>query len=303
MARKPFFSRPDGVYLKKIDPFMRFFPYMMKGRNESAIYFKLQADITALRQYINKRNHDDLEQIKQTGKVTLFHAILTALAKSAVERPQVNRFVIGRRVYQRNDMTCAFVIKSEFKDDANEEIAIMKFEQDDNLSSVSQKLAAEVKKIRDKAKEEGKERHGAVNWLNYFMMTPRIVLRGFMRFMGWLDYHGWMPKFVCEADPMHASFFVSNLGSLHIDAPFHHLYEWGTTSVFMTIGKTEKTPVARMDKTIEVRDTVNIALTMDERITDGFYLAKTLRRFEYFLEHPEELEIASVPNLGRPVVE
>ena len=92
----------------------------MKGRNESAVYFKLQVDITDLRQYIHKRNRENLEQVKETGKVTLFHAILTAMTKAAIERPQVNRFIIGRRVYQRNDLTCAFVIKSEFRDDANE---------------------------------------------------------------------------------------------------------------------------------------------------------------------------------------
>ena len=134
------------------------------------------------------------------------------------------------------------------------------------------------------------------------MLTPRILLRGFMRFVTWLDFHGWLPGFVCEADPMHTSIFVSNLGSLHIDAPFHHLYEWGTTSMFMTIGMVEKTPIAMRDKTVQVRDTVNIALTIDERITDGFYFAKTIRRFKYFLEHPEELEKPSEPNQERPTL-
>ncbi len=300
MSRKPIFSRSDGVYLKKIDPFMRFFPYIMKGRNESAVYFKQQIDVTALKEYINKKNHEIAETDNDLGKSTIFHAVLTAMAKTAVERPQVNRFIIGRRVYQRNQLTVAFVIKSEFRDDANEEIAIMKFEQEENLQSISVKLAKEIRRIRDISREQNKKRAGAVNWFNYLMSIPRIILRGVVRFLGWLDYHGWLPKFVIEADPMHTSVFVSNLGSLKIDAPFHHLYEWGTTSIFMTLGVTQKIPMVMWDGTVQVRDVMNVAYTVDERITDGYYYAKTINRFKFFLEHPEELEKVSLPNRGRP---
>ncbi len=286
---KKWFSRPDGTYLKRIDPFMRFFPYIMKGRNESAIYFNQRIDITALKAWLNEKNR----AVAATGegsKATLFHAVLTALIRTVNERPQINRFVIGRRVYQRHDLSCAFVIKREFRDDSNEEIAVMKFKPDDTLSSIAQRIADEVKKVRKAAKDDDKQRNGIVNWFNYLMNMPRILLRGLVRFLSWLDYHGWLPRFVCELDPMHSSIWLSNLGSLGIDAPYHHLYEWGTTSVFMTIGVAERAPAVDTDGQITVRDFINVAITLDERISDGFYFARSLKRFRFFLEHPDELE-------------
>ncbi|MDD2442085.1 MAG: 2-oxo acid dehydrogenase subunit E2 [Eubacteriales bacterium] len=286
---KKWFSRPDGTYLKRIDPFMRFFPYIMKGRNESAIYFNQRIDITALKAWLNEKNR----AVAATGegsKATLFHAVLTALIRTVNERPQINRFVIGRRVYQRHDLSCAFVIKREFRDDSNEEIAVMKFKPDDTLSSIAQRIADEVRKVRKAAKDDDKQRNGIVNWFNYLMNMPRILLRGLVRFLSWLDYHGWLPRFVCELDPMHSSIWLSNLGSLGIDAPYHHLYEWGTTSVFMTIGVAERAPAVDTDGQITVRDFINVAITLDERISDGFYFARSLKRFRFFLEHPDELE-------------
>ena len=285
---KKIFCRPDGTYLKTIDPFMRFFPYIMKGRNEAAIYFCEQVDITELRQWLNKRNRE--AALNNGIKSTLFHAIITAVAKTVHERPQLNRFVVGRRVYQRHEFSCAFIMKREFKDDSSEEILVMKIYPEDTLTTVSGKIQDEVHKVRQEAKESEEKRQGIVNWFNYLMNMPRIFLRGLVRFAAWLDYHGWLPRFVIELDPMHSSIWISNLGSLGIDAPFHHLYEWGTTSVFMTIGMVQKAPVVAPDGTLAIKDTVNIALTIDERISDGFYFAKTIKRFRYLLEHPDELE-------------
>jgi hypothetical protein len=116
--RHPIFHRPDGTRLRDIDPFMQFFPFIMRNRNESAIYFKQEVDITSLKAYLHERNH----AAAATGgsKITLFHAVLAALVRTIAERPQMNRFVIGRRIYQRHDIKLAFVMKREFKDDAKE---------------------------------------------------------------------------------------------------------------------------------------------------------------------------------------
>jgi hypothetical protein len=299
MSRKPLFSRADGTYLRTLDPFMRFFPFIMIGRNESAVYFKQQIDVTNLKAFINQKNHETATKEGDGTKSTLFHGILAAIVKTAIERPQVNRFIIGRRIYQRHDLSCAFVVKSEFRDDANEEIAVMKFDEHDTMLTISDKLAAEVRRIREISRAKNKERAGAVNWLNYFMLMPRFILRAFVSFMTWLDYHGWLPRFVIEADPMHTSIFISNLGSLKIDAPFHHMYEWGTCSFFVTIGAINKTPTVMPDGTIASRDTINLGITIDERISDGYYYAKTIKRLQYLIEHPEELEKPSEPNRGR----
>lgn len=287
------FGRRDGVYLRKIDPFMRFFPFIMKGRNESAVYFKQQVDVTELKAYIGQRNRESAAN-RNGAMSTLFHAVIAAFVKISVERPQVNRFIIGRRVYQRNHIRVAFVVKREFKDDAKEEILIMNFTPEDTLDTISKRISQEVKKTRQVGKENEEKRGGILNLFQYIMDTPRPILSGLVRFLAWLDYHGWLPSIIIDNDPMHTTCFMSNLGSLGVDAPYHHLYEWGTTSAFITIGVVKKMPVVMPDGTIAVRDIMNIAATMDERISDGYYFSQSLKRFIYFLEHPSELEKPSV---------
>jgi hypothetical protein len=292
--KKPFFSRPDGIYLRDIDPFMRFFPFIMQKRNESAIYFKQEIDITEIKVFLHLRNHEAVKNGIGV-KMTLFHVVLAAMIRVVAERPQMNRFVIGRRVYQRDEFSLAFVMKREFKDDAKEEIVVMKFDPADNLDTVADKLQKEIHQIRDAAKKDDVQRSGIVNWFNVLMLIPRFILQSIVSFLSWVDYHGWLPKFVIDLDPMHTSIFVSNLGSLGIDAPFHHLYEWGTTSIFMTIGVSEKVPKILADGTVGAREVVNFAFTIDERIGDGFYYARSLKRFKFLLEHPDELEKPYIP--------
>ena len=291
---KKLFGRRDGVYLRKIDPFMRFFPFIMKGRNESVVYFKQQIDVTELKAYIGRRNRESAAN-RQGAISTLFHAVITAMVKVTIERPQANRFVIGRRLYQRNDIRFAFVVKREFKDDAKEEILIMKFKPDDTLDSISKRIMEDVKRTRQAGKEEEENRHGILNLFQYIMDTPRIILSGVVSFLSWLDYHGWLPSIIIDNDPMHTTCFLSNLGSLGIEAPYHHLYEWGTTSAFLTVGVVKKAPLVMPDGTLAVRDVMNIAVTLDERISDGYYFAQTLKRFTHLLEHPAELELPSEP--------
>jgi len=283
------FGRRDGVYLRKIDPFMRFFPFIMKGRNESAVYFMQQVDVTELKAYIGQRNRESAAT-RNGAMSTLFHAVIAAFVKITVERPQVNRFIIGRRVYQRNHIRVAFVVKREFKDDAKEEIVVMTFAPEDTLDTLSDKLQKEIHRIRSEAKKDDVARSGIVNWFNVLMLLPRFILQGFVSFVTWLDYHGWLPRFVIDLSPMHTSVFISNLGSLGIDAPFHHLYEFGTTPIFLTIGVSQKVPKVLPDGSIGVREVVNLAVTLDERIGDGFYYARSLKRFQQILENPHELE-------------
>ncbi|MDD2533316.1 MAG: 2-oxo acid dehydrogenase subunit E2 [Eubacteriales bacterium] len=288
-----FTRRPEGKHLRNYDPMMAFMPFLMQKRNESAIYFTQEIDITEIKAFLHEHNHQTLSN--GGVKMTLFHVILAALIRVVAERPQMNRFIIGRRVYQRNDFSVAFVMKREFKDDAKEEIVVMKFEPNETLESISSKLQKEVHKIRAEAKVDAVKRSGIVNWFNVLMLLPRFVLKAFVAIMTWLDYYNLLPKFVIDLDPMHASVFVSNLGSLGIDAPFHHLFEWGTTPVFITIGVSKKVPKVLADGTIGVREVVNLGITLDERIGDGFYYARSLQRFKQILEHPQELEKPYTP--------
>ncbi len=111
-----------------------------------------------------------------------------------------------------------------------------------------------------------------------------------MRFIRWLDKHGWCPDFLIGKDPNYSSVFISNLGSIHLKSGYHHLTNWGTSSLFCIIGEKKWTPLYDEHGLVEMQETVDLGLTVDERIADGYYYAKSVRLFKYLLEHPTLLE-------------
>ncbi len=281
LPRKRWSDRSDGRLVRRIDPFIRFFPFVMKGRNDSSIYYTQRVDATELLSYLEQKN--------KTGehRTTVFHAVLAAMVHTVHTRPILNRFVIGRRLYQRDTIDIAFIVKREFSEKAQEEVVRYTFDENDTIDTISAKILGEVKKVRS-APETSR---GAIHILEGFLRLPRILLMGLVKLLELLDFYGILPRSIIQVDPMHTSAFVSNLGSIGTDAPYHHLYEWGTTSIFAVIGVIHKEPAVMPDGSIQARDVMNIGFTLDERIGDGFYYAKAIRRMTDLLEHPSLLEI------------
>jgi len=83
---------------------------------------------------------------------------------------------------------------------------------------------------------------------------------------------------------------LSNLGSLKLHSGYHHLTNWGTTSVFCAIGEAKKRPFFDEDGTVHMLESVDIGLTIDERLADGYYYSKTIRLLKKLLENPELLD-------------
>ena len=103
-----------------------------------------------------------------------------------------------------------------------------------------------------------------------------------------LDRWNLLPGALTRNDPMYASLFLANLGSVGIDRTWHHLYEWGTVSVFGVLGPARKEVVVGDDGLPVVRDTASLRWSFDERINDGFYCALALRHFTRIVEDPEK---------------
>lgn len=283
VRRRRLSDRSDGRLVRRVDPFLRFFPFVMKGRNDSAIYYTQQVDATALLAYLEDKNRSS------DCKITVFHAVLAAMVKTINERPLLNRFIVGRRLYQRNSIDIAFIVKREFSDKSQEEVVRFTFDEADTIDTIARKINGEVRKVRN-APETSR---GAIHILEAFLHLPRILLMAFIKLLEFMDFFGILPKSLIGVDPMHTTGFVSNLGSIRTDAPYHHLYEWGTTSIFAVMGVIHKEPVVMPDDTIQVRNVMNIGFTLDERIGDGFYYAKSIRRMTDMLEDPSQLEIPS----------
>lgn len=273
-------DRREARRIRDLDPMHQLMPYFLPKRCDSEVYMHERIDITDALQFIREKN-----QAGGETNLKLFHLILAALAKTVILRPCLNRFISGRRYYERCEVSLAFVVKKQFSDEGEESLMILKADGDMTLDQISRRVAGEVKEVR---KSGGNDLDSLLRVLAKF---PRPVLAFFAWILRRLEYHGKMPAFLAEMDPYYCTAFVANLGSIKIGAPYHHLTEYGTNSMFVTIGEVHKETVPDPDGNPVLRDILEIGVTLDERIADGYYFARSVRLLKFLLKHPDWLEL------------
>lgn len=282
-------ERWDGYVVENIPSFQKLMPYLMKTRDSSSVYFRDTFDATNLVKFLNDKNVDlnnnsysSRDSVGTIDKYNYNHFFMTAITRIIALRPHLNRFVAGKKIYQRHNIELAYVIKKQFNDEGEESVTISQFERDSNIEDVAKIISPNIKGIKDSSDDE----HG--DFLDTFMKFPSFIVSFVVMLMNFCILIGHSPKFLREMDVMQCSAFVSNLGSINLSTvPLHHLYDRGTCSVFITIGKVRK--VENNESKIEKYE-VEISATMDERITDGFYLIKSLELLQNILNHPEQLD-------------
>jgi hypothetical protein len=198
-------------------------------------------------------------------------------------RPETNRFVSGRRTYEPKEISLSFLVKATLTDDAPESEVRLVFTGEETVDQVRDLVNAAVRR------ERGTERGGDDKLVDFFASWPRPVLRLIARLIATLDYHNVLPGALRDAIPLYTSVYVVNVGSIGIDPPFHHLYEHGSSSAFVALGKVDKVPVVDEQGEVVARDCVNVVHTLDERATDGFYYARTAEVFRQLVADPELL--------------
>ena len=268
-------KRRDGKRVRWPDGYHNILPYIMPKRTEAEVSMTEQFDVTELVKYMAERNE------KEGTNLKIFHAICTAVARTVYHRPKLNYFISGRTYYERPDITLSFVVKQRFEDEADETLMFLKVDPDMNFDSISKLIIGDVKKVR---KEKSNDLDKLMNFVG---SLPRPFLEAFFGTLKVLEYHGIMPKGLTAGDPNYSSVLLSNLGSIRSDSCYHHLSNYGTCSVMITIGVLHKEQKLMDDGTWQERDVINCTFTIDERLADGFYFAKSLRIAKHMLEHPE----------------
>lgn len=282
MEKQPrkFGDRPDGVWVKDVPGLNVIMANLYPNRTDCEVFLRQDIDITELLKYIEAKNGPDAPY-----KTTMFHCFVAMVARVLNERPLLNRFIQGRRVYQRDQITVSFVAKRRFSDHSEEALMQYVAKGSDTLEDISRFIVGEVHEMRKDANAKGID-----NTINQFAKMPRLLLMLAIRIVRWLDFWGKVPKFLREGDSNCASVLLSNLGSIRCPSVYHHLNNYGTTSVLITIGTIRKEHVIMPDGTTQVRDIVDIGATLDERIADGFYFARSLKLIQHICAHPELLE-------------
>lgn len=248
-------------------------------RSLGELYINQKVDVTNLVDYINKHKKND------KIKITYFHAFATAIGKIIYLRPLLNRFVANRHVYEHNDVSLSFVMKTEFNDKAEEIMVIMPIEKEDNLFTISEKISSKVNKVREKG-DKGTGANDAIQILAKLPNIFRIPIVGIFKF---LDRHGWLPGFLVKDNLYYSSMVLSNIGTLHCGGIYHNVTDFGTCSGLITIGEIKPVTEKLNGKNV-TKYYCEFGVTIDERIADGFYMIKSIHLLEHILNKPELLE-------------
>lgn len=278
-SKKKLGDRRDGYLLRDLPPLHRMMPCMFPNRCDNEAFIQEKIDIENIEAYLKKKNAENPEH-----PYKLFHVIVAAMVKTLVLRPKMNRFIQGERMYMRKHLEFSFIIKKMFNDEGKEAIASIRFPEDSTMDSVHKIIMDEIYKGR------GEKLDSATENLDIISKIPGWLLRLTVRFLNWLDFHGKMPKSLTIGDPSYASVMLSNLGSIKLNAAYHHLTNRGTNSVFVVIGAMHKHPFYDAKGNVSLKQCIDLGLTIDERIADGYYYAKTIALLKHLLQYPELLD-------------
>lgn len=276
MKKRRIGDRRDGAQLRNIDSMHYIMPLMYPNRCDNEAYMKLAIDISDTENYIKEYNkaHPD-------SRIAIFDVVIAAALKLVRLRPQMNRFIANQTLYQRNNVTAAFTVKKEFRDDGDETLARIVAEDDDTLESISRKVREQIALCKTQNDE-------STEAMNVIMKIPgKHIVGAIARF---LDKHGWMPQSVIATDPYQCSVVLTNLGSLGLDIGYHHLMNWGTNSIFVIVGTKKNRPHFDANGNVTMKRELDLAFTIDERISDGFYYARSMKLMKMLVENPALME-------------
>ena len=261
--------------------------YLWPKRTDCEVYINDTIDATELLKYLERKNAEHPDY-----KTTIFHAAITGMARMVKERPLMNRFIQGYRIYERDEITISFVAKRRFADGADEALMVLVPRDEDNLDTISRRIVGNVRQTR----KSETSTDGVDKLLDNLAKLPRLLLMVIVRVVRWLDFWGINPKALTEGDPNYTTILTSNLGSIKTPSVYHHLNNYGTNSIMITVGTLHKDEILMPDGTREIRDVVDYGATLDERIADGFYFARSMKLIKHIFAHPELLDVP----LGEP---
>lgn len=267
--------RADGKRLRNTDPMYTVAPFIMDKRYDAMNMITIDIPLEPMQKYINAKR-------KEGQNFSHMALILAAYLRTAAEYPQLNRFIMNKRIYARTEFPVGMVVLKSGQTD-NGTMTKMYFELEDTLFDVNNKINSFVEENRQTPDANPTEK-----LIKVLLNIPGLLPVGIAIFK-WMDRHGLLPKAIIKASPFHASLVISNLASIRTNHIYHHCYEFGTTSVFFAMGNSREVP-KRKGNEIHFEKCMPIGVVMDERICSGSYFAIAFRRFKSYLADPSKLE-------------
>lgn len=270
-------DRYDGWRVRKVDPVFRVIPYILRTRMDAQNFFEEKVPIDHIEAFIKKHKED-------IPDLSIMHVIMAATVRLISQRPHLNRFVVWNKIFARNHINFSIAIKRSLTDSGEETLIKPYFQPEDTLLDV-------VRKTREV--QIANQQLGAQNASDTISKIlgklPDWLMRVVAWTMLWTDKVGILPKFINEASPWHCSVFLTNIGSIGVESIYHHLYEFGTCSNFVAMGKKSRYHSPGKDGDMLAHKQIRLKFVLDERICDGYYYASSLRLMTKYLMSPEIL--------------
>jgi len=270
----PLRPRPDGDLCRDLPPVRRIMPYLMRGRNESAVYHETLWDISRTRRWLKAYNRAHAQH------ATLFHLFTYACARGLHARPGLNRFVASGRIYQRREVSISFAAKPEMTDTAPFVTVKVVFPADEPFEAAVRRIVQGIEMACSGPKRQVDVEVATV------MKLPGALVRVLVGLERLLDGWNLLPGGLTRDDPMYASLFLANLGSVGLSDTWHHLYEYGTVSLFGAMSMPRRSAFVEGDQVV-VKEGLQVRWTFDERVNDAHYCAASLRVAQDIVEDPE----------------
>ncbi len=273
-------GRNDALKIK-MEAFKKIELHLMKRRCDSQVYYTPNYDLTKTLPFIDEYNAGK----EKSEHINFYSVFLTAVVRTLALNPNINRFIAGRRIWQRNEISLSFVIKKKLISGGEETFTNIKFSPYDNIETAGKRIRKDIKKAKSDSGNESEEE------FKFFAKIPRLILMGIVRLLETLDFFGCYPKAVAYGDPMRGSVIIANLGSVGLEGNIvHHLYEFGTIPIFLTVNKIARLPYVDSETDQVISKTmVPVGIAIDERISEGFDLSLALKDIRHYIENPEHL--------------
>ena len=273
-----FGKRYDGRRVRNIDPIQCITPYIMKTRTDSMNMFEESISCGEMDAFIKAKRAEGL-------RLSYMHLTIAAIVRTIALRPRLNRFVMNGRIYTRPKIWVSFVVHHDLRTEEDGTTIKLCFEGTESLREICEKIDEAV--IKETTKHT--EANATDKLAKLVTSIPGPLIKFVVGTLMWMDRHNIMPKAVIEASPFHTTVFITNLRSLGINHIFQHVYEFGTTGLFVAIGKERRVPEVQ-GSSVGIGKQMGMGVVSDERFCDGLYFARSLKMMKKFMSEPQLLE-------------
>jgi hypothetical protein len=273
-------DRYDGRLLRTVDPMYKIAPFIMKTKNDANNAYTDSVEITEVDRFLRRKRAEGYPGMG------MLHVFVASYVRVVSQKPELNRFISGQKIFARHNIEIILMVKKEMSVKSGETSIKVKLDPHDTISDIYDKINAEIAKVKEKTEESDTD-----DIAGLLCKFPRFVNRLVFWALNFMDYHNMMPKSLIESSMFHGSMFVSDLGSLGIQPVAHHLYNFGNIPLFLAFGAKKRVRELQLDGTSIEKRYVDYILTIDDRISDGFYFAQVFKYFKSFIRHPQQLDV------------